>query len=71
MGRPHGTNDVDADKRRRTLAGVPVPYPFTFGVIEGSQERAMRAPSLRGRMGPWRSNGGGGCTVRSAVWRVA
>jgi hypothetical protein len=34
------TNDVDADKRRRTLAGVPDMH-LTTGVIEGSYERKL------------------------------
>ena len=38
---PRRTNDVDTDKRRRTLQGVPAPYPLTFGVIEASHDRTF------------------------------
>jgi hypothetical protein len=46
-GAPHRTNDVDTDKRRRTLEGVPAPYPLTFGVIEGSHERTSISLTVR------------------------
>jgi hypothetical protein len=36
---PHRTNDIDADKRRRTLEGLPDPRPLTSSFIEGSQKR--------------------------------
>ena len=45
------TNDVDTDKRRRTLEGVPAPRPLTFGVIEGAMsERCYHGMEYRGML---------------------
>ena len=46
-GAPHRTNDVDADKRRRTLEGLPDPRPLTKFFIEGSHERAFQSAGCR------------------------
>jgi hypothetical protein len=43
LSAPHRTNDVDTDKRRRTLKGVPDPHLLTTAVIEGSHDRMCPA----------------------------
>jgi hypothetical protein len=49
-GAPHRTNDVDADKRRRTLEGFPDPHPLTNFFIEGSHESVLGWAGIRWRL---------------------